>query len=144
MLCLSGFELYSRWVPLILGDLCGFIVTYQWISDLTKSWSVESDLQKKPLRLRLTQLLCHQVYFLWVFFKYPKISKKGNPLFFPVVFCHLHVSLIFHKHVWRLHRWSGWKHLKPWHSLAAWLLSIWKPDESKGMSFGNRFRSKEN
>ena len=22
--------------------------------------------------------------FLWVFFKYPKISKKGNPLFFPV------------------------------------------------------------
>ena len=23
--------------------------------------------------------------FLWVFFKYPKISKKGNPLFFPVV-----------------------------------------------------------
>ena len=23
--------------------------------------------------------------FLWVFFKYPKISKNGNPLFFPVV-----------------------------------------------------------
>ena len=22
--------------------------------------------------------------FLWVFFKYPKISKNGNPLFFPV------------------------------------------------------------
>ena len=22
--------------------------------------------------------------FLWVFFKYPKISKSGNPLFFPV------------------------------------------------------------
>ena len=22
--------------------------------------------------------------FLWVFFKYPKISKIGNPLFFPV------------------------------------------------------------
>ena len=23
--------------------------------------------------------------FLWVFFKYPKISKNGNPLFFPVI-----------------------------------------------------------
>ena len=23
--------------------------------------------------------------FLWVFFKYPKISKNGNPLFFPVL-----------------------------------------------------------
>ena len=23
--------------------------------------------------------------FLWVFFKYPKISKTGNPLFFPVI-----------------------------------------------------------
>ena len=22
--------------------------------------------------------------FLWIFFKYPKISKNGNPLFFPV------------------------------------------------------------
>ena len=137
------------WTIFSLGapDLGGFMWFYSYLSMNQwpdKSWSVESDLQKKPLRLRLTQLLCHQVYFLWVFFKYPKISKKGNPLFFPVVFCHLHVSLIFHKHVWRLHRWSGWKHLKPWHSLAAWLLSIWKPDESKGMSFGNRFRSKEN
>ena len=25
--------------------------------------------------------------FLWVFFKYPKISKNGNPLFFPVIVC---------------------------------------------------------
>ena len=44
MLCLSGFELYSRWVPLILGDLCGFIVTYinAGISDLTNrdQWKV--------------------------------------------------------------------------------------------------------
>ena len=24
--------------------------------------------------------------FLWVFFKYPKISKIGNPLFFPVIY----------------------------------------------------------
>ena len=23
--------------------------------------------------------------FLWVFFKHPKISKNGNPLFFPVI-----------------------------------------------------------
>ena len=23
--------------------------------------------------------------FYWVFFKYPKISKNGNPLFFPVI-----------------------------------------------------------
>ena len=22
MLCLSGFELYSRWVPLMLADIC--------------------------------------------------------------------------------------------------------------------------
>ena len=29
--------------------------------------------------------LCQICDFLWVFFKYPKISKNGNPLFFPVV-----------------------------------------------------------
>ena len=38
--------------------------------------------------------------FLWVFFKYPKISKNGNPLFFPVVLYH----------IFRSHRsaWSAW------------------------------------
>ena len=29
--------------------------------------------------------LSHFAKFLWVFFKYPKISKNGNPLFFPVL-----------------------------------------------------------
>ena len=35
--------------------------------------------------------------FLWVFFKYPKISKNGNPLFFPVLqfLCHFYVFYIY-------------------------------------------------
>ena len=56
--------------------------------------------------------------FLWVFFKYPKISKNGNPLFFPVavyqwtisavcsfikvlIYC-IWISLLFLKDIWRL------------------------------------------
>ena len=31
-----------------------------------------------------TSLALPNLGFLWVFFKYPKISKNGNPLFFPV------------------------------------------------------------
>ena len=31
--------------------------------------------------------------FLWVFFKYPKISKSGNPLFFPVIFSRFYPDL---------------------------------------------------
>ena len=31
-----------------------------------------------------TSLTLPNLGFLWVFFKYPKISKNGNPLFFPV------------------------------------------------------------
>ena len=32
--------------------------------------------------------------FLWVFFKYPKISKNGNPLFFPVILKFLRLNLL--------------------------------------------------
>ena len=35
-----------------------------------------------PTTFRLT---LPNLGFLWVFFKYPKISKNGNPLFFPVI-----------------------------------------------------------
>ena len=33
--------------------------------------------------------------FLWVFFKYPKISKNGNPLFFPVWYFYLNTHRNF-------------------------------------------------
>ena len=33
--------------------------------------------------------------FLWVFFKYPKISKNGNPLFFPVSTILCFVALVY-------------------------------------------------
>ena len=36
--------------------------------------------------------------FLWVFFKYPKISKNGNPLFFPVL------QAIHRMQIWRTTR----------------------------------------
>ena len=32
--------------------------------------------------------------FLWVFFKYPKISKNGNLLFFPVLYDHMTSSSV--------------------------------------------------
>ena len=35
--------------------------------------------------------------FLWVFFKYPKIYKNGNPLFFPV-FRNKSIELVKQKH----------------------------------------------
>ena len=34
-----------------------------------------------------TRLTLQNLGFLWVFFKNPKISKNGNPLFFPVSIC---------------------------------------------------------
>ena len=56
------------WTIFSLGapDLGGFMWVYSYLSMNQwpdKSWSVESDLQKKPLRLRLTQLLCRQGYY---------------------------------------------------------------------------------
>ena len=40
-----------------------------------------------------TCLTLPNLEFLWVFFKYPKISKNGNPLFFPVYRQHDKVDL---------------------------------------------------
>ena len=55
--------------------------------------------------------LCQIWDFYWVFFKYPKISKNGNPLFFPVTVANLHCQLSYLKVLYaslkRFCPWSG-------------------------------------
>ena len=57
----------------------------------TQIWQSEtSPNQGIPKQAQVgTCLTLPNLGFLWVFFKYPKISKNGNPLFFPVCVAHL-------------------------------------------------------
>ena len=50
-------------------------------------WDKSQPGNSQPSSLFGTCLTLPNLGFLWVFFKYPKISKNGNPLFFPVGCC---------------------------------------------------------
>ena len=48
-------------------------------------WDKSQPGNSQPSSVIETSLTLPNLGFLWVFFKYPKISKNGNPLFFPVL-----------------------------------------------------------
>ena len=54
------------------------------IPNLAK-WDKSQPGNSQPSSLIGTCLTLPNLGFLWVFFKYPKISKNGNQLFFPVI-----------------------------------------------------------
>ena len=54
------------------------------IPNLAK-WDKSQPANSQPSSLIGTCLTLPNLGFLWVFFKYPKISKNGNQLFFPVI-----------------------------------------------------------
>ena len=75
MLCLSGFELYSRWVPLFINELSNFVVCLNYHKSILKRKQTdiieirkqlgkkESDLPKKPcstlsMRFNLCDYTC--------------------------------------------------------------------------------------
>ena len=47
-------------------------------------WDKSQPGNSQPSSLIGTCLTLPNLGFLWVFFKYPKITKNGNPLFFPM------------------------------------------------------------
>ena len=74
----------------------------------------------EPSSLVGTCLTLPNLGFLWVFFKYPKISKNGNLSFFPVLFVPVMVKYM-EKHL-DIVRYSENEHILPvrWPSVLSW------------------------
>ena len=65
-------------------DILGYFKNTHKNHNLTK-WDKSQPENSQPSSLIGTCLTLPNLGFLRVFFEYPKISKNGNPLFFPVV-----------------------------------------------------------
>ena len=65
-------------------DILGYLKNTRKNPNLEK-WDKSQPGNSQPSSLVGTCLTLPNLGFLWVFFKYPKISKNGNLLFFPVL-----------------------------------------------------------
>ena len=65
-------------------DILGYLKNTHKNPNFGKVRQVQPE-NSQPSSLIGTCLTLPNLGFLWVFFKYPKISKNGNLLFFPVV-----------------------------------------------------------
>ena len=74
---------YNRYFPIL--DILGYLKNTHKNPKFGKVRQVPT--REFPTKFPdWTCLTLPNLGFLWVFFKYPKISKNGNLLFFPVIF----------------------------------------------------------
>ena len=73
----------NNWFPFL--DILGYLKNTHKNPKFGKVRDKSQPGNSQPSSLIGTCLTLPNFGFLWVFFKYPKISKNGNQLFFPVV-----------------------------------------------------------
>ena len=72
----------NNWFPFL--DILGYLKNTRKNPKLMAKWDKSQPGNSQPSSLVGTCLTLPNLGFWWVFFKYPKISKNGNPLFFPL------------------------------------------------------------
>ena len=78
-----------------ISDILGYLKKPQKSQIWQSKTSPNQGIANQVPSLVGTCLTIPKLGFLWVFFKYPKTSKNGNLLFFPVKVAAYHVRVLF-------------------------------------------------